>query len=226
MPKVTGPCFSLSAVKTLKKLLTFQRKKGLNLVTKYKKPGSREPFTPSPKQQEQRAEIGGLVAQWQSLGSIAKGVWDNYAGIIKYVGTGYHYFISKGGIMPSLTDVRIFFGDFIARVTPEGWLETKSHSSDYCFGEDFAAAQEDQVIITPTAGKKIKVVQVYVSTKDEVTDVTLKFADSGNIFFKLYTAKKQAQAGNVICGEGAVAEAIELTCGAGTFVSISYDEVE
>lgn len=225
MPKVTGPCFSLSAAKSLRKFISYQGKRGLNLVTKYKKPGSREPFSPSPSQQAQRTRVGNLVAQWQALSSITRGVWDNYAKFIRYIGTGYHYFISKGGVMPSLTDVRIFFEEFVARVTSEGWLEVKAHSSSHCYSEDFAVAQTDQVILTPSAGKKVKVVQVYVSTEDETTDVTLRFPTSGKTIFKLYTSKKQAQTGNVVCGEGVVNESIELTCGAGTFVSISYDEV-
>ncbi len=225
MARVKGPLFSLRASKALKKTIIFRELPGVSTVSKYHFPGSKKPFTPSSSQKAQRAKIGGLVAQWQALGSIAQGVWNNYVKLIGYFGAGYHYFISKGGEMSSLTDVRIFFGEYIARVTPEGWLETKSHSSDKCFGEDFAGAQENQEIITPSAGKKMVVVQVYVSTEDEATDVTLKFADSGNVFFKLYTSKKQAQAGNVICGKSAIDEGIELTCGAGTFVSISYDEV-
>jgi len=127
--------------------------------------------------------------------------------------------------MGCLNKLMICYLDLVAKITSDGWLEVKTHSSDECFGFDYDAAQTDQVILTPAAGKKIKIVQVYVSTKDETTDVTLKFTTSGNIFFKLYTSKKQAQAGNVICGEGAADETVELTCGPGTFVSISYDEV-
>ncbi len=100
MPKLTGPCFSLSASKTLKKLLTFQRKKGQNLSVKYHQPGSREPFNLNFAQACQRADIGFLVVAWQDLSAEEKEGWDDDAKVAQYIGTGYHYFIHKHGGQP------------------------------------------------------------------------------------------------------------------------------
>ena len=125
----------------------------------------------------------------------------------------------------SITKIKIHDGTETATVTEDGWLDVKTHSTDKCFAADYAGAQTDIEIITPAAGKKISVRQIYVSTAVDDVNVTLKFETSGNIFFKLYTLKKQAQTGNLVCAEGAVNEGIELTCGAGTVVSVAYDEL-
>ena len=111
------------------------------------------------------------------------------------------------------------------KVNEEQQLEVQSHTAQECFNADYADAQSAAAIITPASGKMLVVRQVYVSTEDIATNVTLEFATSGKAVFKLYTAKKQAQTGNVICGEGAVDEPLKLTCGAKTFISIAYDEL-
>ena len=116
-------------------------------------------------------------------------------------------------------------GTETATVTEDGYLDVKTHTPEKCFAADYAGAQAAAVILTPTAGKKIRIVSVYVSTSTVATDITLAFGTSGNIFFKLYTDQKAAQTGNNICATGAVDETIKLTCGAETFVSIGYDEV-
>jgi len=127
---------------------------------------------------------------------------------------------SSGNIQSVISD-----GTDKATVTTEGWLDVKTHTPDKCFQADYAQAQTAAIIITPTAGKAIEVISVYASTSTTATDITLAFGTSGNIFYKLYTAQKASQTGNVICADGAVNETIKLTCGANTFISIAYDEV-
>lgn len=126
---------------------------------------------------------------------------------------------SSGRLYTILSD-----GTETATVTADGYLDVKTHTPDICFAADYAGAQDAQVILTPTAGKKIKVIQVYASTKSNTTDVTLLFTTSESVFFKLYTSLVGSAVGNLICAEGAADETITLTCGAGTFVSIGYDE--
>ena len=41
-----------------------------------------------------------------------------------------------------------------------------------------------------------------------------------------YTTNKADATGNVICATGAIDETIKLTCGAGTFVSVAYNEID
>jgi len=121
--------------------------------------------------------------------------------------------------------VKIGDGTETATVTAEGYLDVKTHTPEKCFAADYAGAQSAQVIITPTTDKKIRIVQVYASTETNTTDITLQFTTSGNIFFKLYTNLVGAATGNIVCGEGDTNETVSLTCGAGTFVSIAYDEI-
>ena len=98
MPKVVGPCFSLSASKSLKKTVTYQKRPSGHAVYPHSKPGAREPFTRSPKQAAQRAIIAALVAQWRAFTTSIKAAWDAEAKAVGFLGTGYHYFISRGGI--------------------------------------------------------------------------------------------------------------------------------
>jgi len=121
---------------------------------------------------------------------------------------------------------KITDGTRIASITPDGYQDVKTHSSDECFAMDYGSAQTAAVIITPASGKRIKVIQVYVSTESITTDVALCFGVGAPQFFKLYTAKTQTHTGPVVCAVGGVDKTINLTCGAKTFVAISYDEVE
>lgn len=224
MPKVIGPCFSLSAFKSLGKALIYQRKRGMNLLFKHHRPGSREPTVVSPKQESQRNRIADLVSQWRALGSWMKEVWDYRAKLVKYIGTGYHYFIHKGGIVGLLGDVRIRFNDFIAKVTSLGYLEVKTHTPDFCFASDYADAQALETILTPSGGKKIEIISVYASVEGDGTNVTLEFDGADQPFFKLYTKNRKSSTGNVICAEGETDQVIKLTCPVNTFISIGYDE--
>jgi len=108
----------------------------------------------------------------------------------------------------------------------ERFLDVKTHTPEKCYANDFAEAQTAAVILTPTEGKKIRIVSNYASTKTITTDVTLAFGTSGNIFFKLYTSQRASATGNEICATGDTNETIKLTCGDGTFVSLGYDEVD
>jgi len=89
---------SISASKTLKKVLTFQKRKSGNVVYKYTKPGDINPFTPSVSQQTQRGRIGDLVSEWQAFSEAEKAVWNEAAKEADYIGTGYHYFIHKSAL--------------------------------------------------------------------------------------------------------------------------------
>jgi len=121
---------------------------------------------------------------------------------------------------------KITDGANIGTVTPDGYQDVQTHTPEYCFADDYAGAQTDHEIHTPASGKKLRISQVYVSSKTINVDVTLKFSNSGSIFFKLYTSQKAAQTGNNICATGDINEGIELTCGDDTFVSMGYDEVD
>lgn len=113
MPRVFGPCFSLTASKSLRKKIVYQRKKGLNLVGKYRKPGSREPTEMSDLQACQRADIGFLVVAWQDLTEAERVQWDEDAKSAGFIGTGYHYFIHKKGNQDMATFRKIKIWDGI-----------------------------------------------------------------------------------------------------------------
>ncbi len=92
------------------------------------------------------------------------------------------------------------------------------------FAQDYSGAQTNLTIITPSSGKKIEIIGVYTSTSTTTTDITLDFATSGNIVFKLYTTQRATAAGIPCHHDGAVDESLRLTCGANTFICISYME--
>ena len=78
--------------------------------------------------------------------------------------------------------------------------------------------------MTPSSGKKLEIIGVYASTSTVNIDITLDFATSGNIVFKLYTAQKATDSGIPCHHDGAVDESLRLTCGANTFICVSYME--
>lgn len=129
MPTVTGPAFSLDAKGTLGKTLTFQKKGKGHTVYPYKKPGDREPFTPSPSQNEQRDRIRAVVAEWQGLSDAEKASWDEKAENASFPGTGYHYYLHLYGSKDAAFVDYIFSdgfesGDF----TAWGWTDEDGNS--------------------------------------------------------------------------------------------------
>ena len=80
------------------------------------------------------------------------------------------------------------------------------------FTQDYAGAQTNLTIITPSSGKKLEIIGVYVSTSTVNIDITLDFVTSGNIVFKLYTAQKATDSGIPCHHDGAVDESLRLTC--------------
>lgn len=97
MAKVTGPVLSLGAKGTVGDALTYQKKGKGHAVYGHKKHKDAK----SASQLAQRTQIGSLVSQWQALTDYVKELWDQAAKSVAYVGTGYHYFIHKGGVYPT-----------------------------------------------------------------------------------------------------------------------------
>ena len=92
------------------------------------------------------------------------------------------------------------------------------------FTADYSGAQAGVIILTPSSGKSLEIHNVFVSTDTTTTDVTLEFATSGITIFKLYTTNFTAVTSQILHIDGAVDEPITLTCGADTFISITYHE--
>ena len=113
MAKVVGPVLSISASKSLKKTVTYQRRPSGHAIYRYTKPGDRVPFISTASQNIQRSIIGSLVAQWKLLNQSQKEEWDRKANLIGYVGTGYHYFIHMKGNLVGYTwaDLKVAWSD-------------------------------------------------------------------------------------------------------------------
>lgn len=93
MPKLNGPLFSLEAKGTTKKTISYQNRPSGSAVTKYSKPGTKNPFNPSYKQQNQRTIMALLIAQWQSMTDLEKLNWENAALIARTRAGGYAHFL-------------------------------------------------------------------------------------------------------------------------------------
>lgn len=89
---------------------------------------------------------------------------------------------------------------------------------------DYAGAETNTVFLTPSAGKELEVHGCSISTDSKVVDVIVKFTTSGNIICKLYTSNAQQQVHTNLHMHGAADETIDVTCGAGTFISMNYHE--
>jgi len=93
MAKAKGPSFSLEASKSLKKILTFQKRPSGTALYKKSAPGGKAPFIPSVNQRNQRGIIALLVAQWQSMSPAERTSWENTAKRVDPGLTGYTYFL-------------------------------------------------------------------------------------------------------------------------------------
>ena len=110
MAKVVGPAISLGAGGTVGDALTFQKKGKGHAVYGH----SKHKDAKSGLQLSQRATIAALVLQWQQLTAYAKSLWDDLAKVVQYTGTGYHYFMHKGGAYPTgfdWSDSRVAWSD-------------------------------------------------------------------------------------------------------------------
>ena len=107
-------------------------------------------------------------------------------------------------------------GDFAVKTDPTDDLTT--------FSADYGSGQTDLEIITPTSGKALNIKHVYVSTSTTNVDVSLIGGTGSSVYFKLYTAQKGSQSGIPCKHLLAVDEKLELTCGANTFLCVSYRE--
>ncbi len=111
-------------------------------------------------------------------------------------------------------------------INEDGELRVNNTDGLITATEDYAGAETDTVIINPGATEKIEVHNIFVSTNVNNVDVIVKFATSGDIIFKLYTSQQQTANSEILHMVGAANENVEITCGAGTFISITYHLVE
>lgn len=77
MVRAKGPLFSLEASKQLGKTLIFKTKDGRSFITRYNKPGGKNPFTPSASQTEKREFYALLVQVWRDKTPDEKAYWNN-----------------------------------------------------------------------------------------------------------------------------------------------------
>lgn len=92
MPKIIGAGLGFEATKSIKKLITYQKRPGGNAFYKHNKPGSINSYTPSWKQRDKRMLKNYVVACWQNKTSQEKQVFNNYVKDNGLSMTGWNYF--------------------------------------------------------------------------------------------------------------------------------------
>jgi len=120
--------------------------------------------------------------------------------------------------------VKLTDGTETATVTEDGYLNVKTHSPDLYFTGDYAAAQTNLLIVTPSAGKKILLSSVFVSTGSTSGNIMIIAQTSGKILLKIYTDTFFCAHSVVYAGKTDADEGIKLTCPANTFINIGYEE--
>jgi len=78
MAHLTGPLFSEKAQKQLGKKLIYKRRGKKNILTKYSKPGSVTPFTPSGSQNTMRDYMKDGRLAWAGLSVEDKKAWRDF----------------------------------------------------------------------------------------------------------------------------------------------------
>ena len=117
-------------------------------------------------------------------------------------------------------------GTNTANINDDGELAVNSTNGLITATEDYAGAETNTVIINPGATEKVEVHNVFISTNVNNVDVIIKYATSGDIIFKIYTSQQQTAGSTILHMVGAANENVDVTCGAGTFISITYHLVE
>ena len=95
MARAQGPLMSFSASKQIGKALIFKTKGAKTFVTRYNKPGGRNPFTPSASQTEKRADYYMAVGIWRNFTTAEKTYWDDLASASNKEISGWNYFLGK-----------------------------------------------------------------------------------------------------------------------------------
>lgn len=91
MVRLKGPLFSLSAQKSIGKILTYSKRKSGQQARAYNKPLR----PPTPAQRGQRRLTEFLVAQWQNMSGADKATWEANAKASGLKLAGYHYFLRE-----------------------------------------------------------------------------------------------------------------------------------
>ena len=104
-----------------------------------------------------------------------------------------------------------------------GELEVYDKESVGTYAHDHVGVEAGASIISPPLGKKIEITGCYVSTDDKLTDIELTGSD-GTEVFKLYTTNQQTGTAVNVHIDLNIDETLNLTCGAGTFVAVTYYE--
>jgi len=95
MVRALGPLFSISASKQLAKSIIFKTKGGKTFVTRYNKPGGKNPFTPSASQTGKRDDYYMATGIWQNFSDAEKAYWDNLAESSGKNISGWNYFLGE-----------------------------------------------------------------------------------------------------------------------------------
>lgn len=143
--------------------------------------------------------LGAIVVVLATSGCISGGVMEDDIVIVKDIGTNPNSF----GEIPVATNE---------------FLEATN--------TDYASGQANATFLTPSANKKLKIHSVYVSTDDKLVNVVLLFNETDTVVFKLYTDKDQKAQSHTMHVTGNINESILVTCGAKTFISVTYHESE
>lgn len=108
MAKLKGPLFSQKASKQFGHELIYKTKGNKNLLTKYNKPGSVNPFTKSADQTQMRVIYGEGVEAWRNLSNNEKATYDERAKNKKY--SGYNLFMKEYFIANPLISDFLYYG--------------------------------------------------------------------------------------------------------------------
>ena len=92
MARAKNPFFSLRASKQIGKALIFKQKGKRSFVTRYNKPGGKNPFTPSASQIANRVFYTAAVAVWQGKTDAQKAYWNNLVREKKLTMSGWNLF--------------------------------------------------------------------------------------------------------------------------------------
>ena len=123
MAKVFGPCLSMSAKGSVKKVITFQKRPGGFAVIKPPVPPRAKTLNPTAAQAASRTVFKNLVSAWQALTAEQKAVWNDEAVWVGEQLSGFLTFMKAGTGQP-----------FVVALDVLGFYEGDPKKRDFLLG--------------------------------------------------------------------------------------------
>jgi len=103
-------------------------------------------------------------------------------------------------------------------------LQTNQDDNLNYVGVDYGSSQTNTTIITPSAGKKLEIHSIVLSSSATTGVSVIEFLTSGGLAYKFYHTSQSRGSSGIIHLDGNIDEVLSISCPANTFIGVVYHE--